>query len=314
MDWGDLVFFICLVEEQTLTASAEKLGVQHSTVSRRIDRLESRLGLKLFNRLGKRYQLTEEGEYLYAQAIEVQKQINTFERLAYEQNALQGSVVISAPPVLANELLIKAIPTFKEKYPDIVLHLRGDLHISDLHRKEADIALRLRRPEQEDLLIRTIGQVKYGFFAHRHYIELTPKDKLQLIEFSANERLVNWLRPLVADYGYTIGLSSNDLYVTYSAACKQLGIAILPYFLAANYPDLVPINPLTKNIITSLDIEHTTDDTIHSTKDEAMDNLTTSLKTVPLLQSQPLYIVMHPDVRRSARVSVVAEWLSNIMN
>ncbi|MDO5770188.1 MAG: LysR family transcriptional regulator [Psychrobacter sp.] len=314
MDWGDLVFFICLVEEQTLTASAEKLGVQHSTVSRRIDRLESRLGLKLFNRLGKRYQLTEEGEYLYAQAIEVQKQVNTFERLAYEQNALQGSVVISAPPVLANELLIKAIPTFKEKYPDIVLHLRGDLHISDLHRKEADIALRLQRPEQEDLLIRTIGQVKYGFFTHRHYIEHTPKGDWQLIEFSANNRLANWLQLLVSDHGYTIGLSSNDLYVTYSAACKQLGIAILPLFLAAKYTDLVPINPLTKTIMTSLDAEHTANDTIYENEDDSMGNLTTNLKTVPLLHSRPLYIVMHPDVRRSARVSVVAEWLGKAIS
>ncbi|SUD91013.1 LysR family transcriptional regulator [Psychrobacter phenylpyruvicus] len=129
MDWDDLSYFILLVQQQTLTACAEKLDVQHSTVSRRIARLEKSLSLKLFNRLGKRYSLTQEGEQLYVQAIEIQKEMLTFERMAINQNTMQGKVVVSAPPVLANELLIKALPAFRQQYPDIVIHLRGDLHI-----------------------------------------------------------------------------------------------------------------------------------------------------------------------------------------
>lgn len=117
MDWHDLAYFVCLVEQQTLTACAEQLGVQHSTVSRRIERLEQALSLTLFDRLGKRYILTKEGELLYAQAAEVQKEIITFERMAIDQNAMQGSVIISAPPVLANEVLITELPAFRERIP-----------------------------------------------------------------------------------------------------------------------------------------------------------------------------------------------------
>ena len=66
MDWHDLAYFVCLVEQQTLTACAEQLGVQHSTVSRRIERLEQALSLTLFDRLGKRYILTQEGAFVFS--------------------------------------------------------------------------------------------------------------------------------------------------------------------------------------------------------------------------------------------------------
>ncbi len=300
MDWHDLAYFVCLVEQQTLTACAEQLDVQHSTVSRRIARLEQVLSLTLFERLGKRYILTQEGMLLYAQATEVQKEIITFKRMAIDQNAMQGSVVISAPPVLANEVLIAKLSAFRKRYPDIVLHLRGDVHFSDLHRKEADIALRLSRPTQEDLLIRAISHVKYGFFAHKDYIECTPAKQWQLIEFHANARLLHWSQNLIQQHHYPIIFSSNDLYVTYSSVCQQLGIAILPYFLAANNPDLLPINPINRVVITEHEIAP---DKNPTNQDK---------NTIPLSQSQPLYVVMHPDVRRSARVSAVAEWLGEV--
>ena len=70
-DWDDLHHFAVLVEKQTLTAAAEALGVQHSTVSRRIARLEATLGLRLFDRIGRRYLLSEDGARIYAQAQEI---------------------------------------------------------------------------------------------------------------------------------------------------------------------------------------------------------------------------------------------------
>lgn len=221
MDWHDLAYFVCLVEHQTLTACAEQLSVQHSTVSRRIERLEQALSLTLFDRLGKRYILTQEGELLYAQAAEVQKEIVTFERMAIDQNAMQGSVIISAPPVLANEVLIAELPAFRERYPDIVLHVRGDIHF-------------------------------------------------------------------------------NDLYITYSSVCQKLGITILPYFLAAKNPALLPINPVDRTVMIMHEIVATASHA-HIGK-----------QAIPLVQSQPLYVVMHPDVRRSARVRVAAEWLGSV--
>lgn len=83
--------------------------------------------------------------------------------------------------------------------------------------------------------------------------------------------------------------------------CQKLGIAILPYFLAAKNPALLPINPVDRTVMIMHEIVATTASHAHIDK-----------QAIPLVQSQPLYVVMHPDVRRSARVRVVAEWLGSV--
>jgi len=246
MYWDDLAYFVCLVERQTLTACAEEMGVQHSTVARRIDHLEQTLAVNLFDRVGKRYALTQEGERLYGQAVEVQKEITVFERMAIDQNVIQGKVVVSAPPVWANEVLVPNLTDFQQQFPDILLELGGDVNISNLHHREADIALRLHRPTQEDLVIRTIGEVRYGFFAHSNYIKHTRPEQWQLIEFQASARVLAWSQALIKQHSYTIAFSTNDLYIACHAACQKLGIALLPYFLANKYSELIPVDPINR--------------------------------------------------------------------
>ncbi|WP_350559353.1 LysR family transcriptional regulator [Psychrobacter sp. CAL346-MNA-CIBAN-0220] len=307
MHWDDLAYFISLVEKQTLTACAEKIGVQHSTVARRIEHLEQTLKVKLFDRMGKRYILTQEGELLYIQATEVQKEITVFERMAIDQNAMQGKVVVSAPPVWANEVLMPSLISFRQQFPDILLEICGEVGVSNLHQREADIALRLHRPTQEDLIIRMLGEVRYGFFAHCDYIEHNKPEQWQLIEFQANSRVLAWTQMLIEHHSYTIAFSTNDLYVAYNAACEKLGIALLPYFLASQNPKLLPVNPVTRISVTyeKLNTLLTLDPLNPPLKNEdALSNT-----TVSLTQSYTMYLVMHPDVRRSARVRAVADWL-----
>ena len=281
MHWDDLAYFICLVEKQTLTACADEMDVQHSTVARRIDHLEEALDVNLFDRLGKRYVLTAEGELLYSQAVTIKKEIIAFERMAVDQHAIQGKVVVSAPPVWANEVLMPRIADFNQRFPDITLELCGEVGISDLHQREADIAIRAHRPTQEDLVIRKIGAVKYSFFAHCDYVENLISNEWQLIEFSASARVLAWSQALIENNSYNVALSTNDLYMAYHATCQQLGFTLLPDFLAAQCKQLVPIDPIGKN----------------------------SDVAISLSEEYPLYLVMHPDIRRSARVRAVADWL-----
>ena len=305
MYWDDLAYFILLVEKQTLTACADKIGVQHSTVARRIEHLEQVLGIKLFDRIGKRYTLTQEGELLYTQAIEVQKEITVFERMAIDQNAMQGKVTISAPPVWANEVLMPNLPSVRQQYPDIVLEIRGEVDMSNLHQREADIALRLHRPTQEDLIIRTLGDVRYGFFAHCDYVQ--NNEQWQLIEFQGSARILAWSQTLIKHHSYTAVFSTNDLYIAYHAVCQKLGIALLPYFLASQHLKLLPVNPLTRMIITDKELNKPLE--THPLKLSLKHKNELSDTPVSLTQSCPLYLVMHPDVRRSARVRAVADWL-----
>ena len=307
MYWDDLAYFVCLVERQTLTACAEEMGVQHSTVARRIDHLEQTLAVNLFDRVGKRYVLTQEGERLYGQAVEVQKEITVFERMAIDQNVIQGKVVVSAPPVWANEVLMPVLNDFCQQFPDILLELGGDVNISNLHHREADIALRLHRPTQEDLVIRTLGEVRYGFFAHSNYIKHTRPEQWQLIEFQASARVLAWSQALIKQHSYTIAFSTNDLYIACHAACQKLGIALLPYFLANKYSELIPVDPINREPLTHQEPNKIP---IPSSSDSSSKIKGSDLNTtIPLTQDYPLYLVMHPDVRRSARVRTVADWL-----
>ena len=307
MYWDDLAYFICLVEEQTLTACGEKMGVQHSTVARRVEHLEQILQVKLFDRLGKRYRLTQEGELLYTQAIEVQKEIIVFQRMAIDQNAIQGKVVVSAPPVWVNEVLMPHLSDFKQRFPAIVLEICAEVAMSNLHRRDADIALRAHRPTQDALVIRRISTVTYGFYAHTNYVANTKPEHWQLIEFQASARILAWSQALMKQHDYTIAFSTNDLYVAQHAACQQLGIALLPGFLAHQYPQLLAIDPVTRVTMSYPQL-----DTILplSPCDLSLDKENTALnEPIALTQSYPLYLVMHPEVRRSARVRAVADWL-----
>ena len=259
MYWDDLAYFVCLVEKQTLTACAEAMNVQHSTVARRIEHLEQTLGINLFDRLGKRYALTIEGERLYHQAVEVKKEMVTFQRMAIDQNALQGKVVVSAPPVWANEVLIPALADFRQRFPDIVLALSGDVSMSNLHQREADIAIRTRCPTQEDLVIRTLGSSTYRFYAHNKYLKDTRPEQWQLIEFKANARVLAWSQAFMQQQDYTIAFSTNDLYMACHATRQKIGFMLLPDFLARQYPELVAVDPMNRVPLTDLEIYSSAD-------------------------------------------------------
>lgn len=307
MHWDDLAYFVCLVEKQTLTACAEHMNVQHSTVARRIEHLEQTLDVNLFDRLGKRYALTIEGERLYHQAVEVKKEMVTFQRMAIDQNALQGKVLVSAPPVWANEVLIPALADFRQRFSDIVLALSGDVSMSNLHQREADIAIRTRRPTQEDLVIRTLGSSTYRFYAHNKYLKDTRPEQWQLIEFQANARVLAWSQAFMQQQDYTIAFSTNDLYMACHAARQKIGIALLPDFLARQYPELVTVDTINKVTITDLEATSSADN--YAAAEPLQPEQLDAHSPMPLAQSYPLYLVMHPDVRRSARVRAVADWL-----
>ena len=307
MYWDDLAYFVCLVEKQTLTACAEDMNVQHSTVARRIEHLEQTLGVNLFDRLGKRYALTIEGERLYQQAVEVKKEMTIFQRMAIDQNALQGKVVVSAPPVWANEVLIPALADCRQQFPDILVELSGDVSMSNLHQREADIAIRTRRPTQEDLVIRTLGSSTYRFYAHESYLRNTRPEQWQLIKFKANARVLAWSQALIKQHAYTIAFSTNDLYMGCHATRQKIGFALLPDFLALQHPELTAVDPINKAILA--DLENYSSAVDYPTTEPLQTQPSDTHPPIPLSQSYPLYLVMHPDVRRSARVRAVADWL-----
>lgn len=292
MNWNDLQYFVCLVNLQTLTATAEKLDVQHTTVARRIATLEQTLNIRLFDRVGKRYTLTEAGERLYEQACGVEDCVHTLQRMAINQTRLQGTVTLSAPPVLANEVLTPHLPDFHEQYPEICLNIQGEVRRSNLYQREADLALRLNRPSDADLVIRKLGDIHYHFYAQVDYWQhvQTQHQDWQWVEFHANHRLQVWFQSIKQQRQAPTTFITNDLYLAKSAIKRQLGIGTLPAMLAQDDTELIAINPLSgETLITS-------------------NKNTFCTSTV---NTQELYLVMHEDVRRAAKIRAVADWLTS---
>lgn len=301
VDWNDIQYFVCLVNQHTLSAAAEVLNVQHTTVARRIEKLEQALKTKLFDRMGKRYHLTREGELLFLQASNIQNQVHTLTRMAMNQDAMQGDVIVSAPPVLANEMIMPFLPEFYQQYPHIRLSLQGDVHRSNLHQKEADIALRIGRPTEASLVIRKLRDITYQLYAHPNYLKqfthlLATTDKtdtaddaldtaLNIIEFQGSKKLLAWTNALKKHHNANLCFATNDLYICKHAIKQQIGMGILPDLLITPTDELIAVNTLKANLLGDLSSKKTSE----------------------------LYLVMHEDVRLSPRVRAVADWLVSLL-
>ncbi|ASK26953.1 LysR family transcriptional regulator [Neisseria chenwenguii] len=273
LDWNDIHYFLLLVEKQTLTATAAALQVEHSTVSHRIERLEKQLDLHLFDRINKRYLLTADGERLYAEARKLQFNVCQFAQAAQDSRQAVTEVSVSVPPFVAYALIASRLAEFYRRTDTIRLVLSSNTAISSLHQRQADITLRFALPEQNDLVVRRLRDVHYGWFAHRDYARNTPETDWQYIRFAVDGLRSEWLKKQLADKN--IRFACNDFAVMKSAVRQQLGVGWLP-FEYGETADFVRV--------------HT---------DEIF--------------SGSLHLVMHEDVRHSQKVRAVADFLGEVL-
>jgi DNA-binding transcriptional LysR family regulator len=249
LDWDDIRYFVELARQGKLSATARVLDVEHSTVARRIGMLEARLGVRLFDRLPKHWALTVEGEELLAQARRVEDEAMAFARAGAGASALRGVVRLSAPPTFASSFLVPHLGALRARWPALTLEIIGEIRQADLYRREADLALRMARPEQPGLAARPLAQMGYGLYAAPGWFE-RPHEEWEFIGYG--EAMV--------------------------AACRAgLGVAVLPHFLGRDDP-LLLLHPDHGHVL-----------------------------------SRPLWLAVHPDVRRSPRVTLMADLLADLL-
>lgn len=274
LDWNDVLHFVTLVQQETLTAAAEALNVQHSTVSRRVAQLEACLGLRLFDRIGKRYLLTEDGVRIYDHARELRKDMNALQRLAHEQAQAVTEVAVSAPPVVLRWLLMPHLPSFYARHPHIRLALQSSAQLSSLHDRQADIALRLLFPKANDLAVRRLRTLHFGFYADARYLRRHARDQWQFLTLSTQNSLSRWASGTIGNAH--VAMLCNDFELIKQGVVSCLGIGFLPADSVAQDDGLVAV-------------------AVHSTQPEVL--------------QENLYLVMHEDVRRSPKVRTVADFL-----
>lgn len=243
MDWDDLRFFVELARRGSLSATARRLKTDHSTVARRVGALETALGMRLFDRMPRGYLLTEEGARLLERARGMEEAAFAIERLAIGQSdRIAGVVRISAPPALANRWLVPRLAPLRRAHPELLIDVIGESAAADLGRREADIALRLSRPQGNALIVRKLGVLRYGVYAARAYLDRVPETAWEFLGY--DERLNDvpqqrWLEDYAA--GRRFALRANDLGSLIAATEAEMGVAVLPTAMVETVPDLVRV-------------------------------------------------------------------------
>ncbi|NLS21323.1 LysR family transcriptional regulator [Rhizobium sp. P40RR-XXII] len=172
MNWDDVRLFLAVSRSGTLRGAALELGIDQTTVGRRIGALEQSLGSQLFLRMRTGLILTDGGRDVLAVAENMERMAVSFMRRSEGRDAeIQGEVRVTTTDSLALDFVIPAIDSLRRSYPDVRVVLGTTTRLLDLGRREADVAIRTRRPEQPDLIQRRLATWPVGLFASRSYIE-----------------------------------------------------------------------------------------------------------------------------------------------
>jgi len=182
MDWDNLRFFLALADAGSLSRAAEKLQVDHSTVARRIDALERELGVRLVERLSRAYRLTAQGEQVRDRAKEVEAGIADLARFASSvDRSPQRIVRVNGPPTFVANFLAPRLLPLQRQHPGLRIELVGEVRQVSLTRGEADLALRMERPRDKEIVARRLAVMAYGLYGSRDYLARCGEDEREYL-------------------------------------------------------------------------------------------------------------------------------------
>ncbi len=272
-DWDDLKHLLGVARHGSTLAAGRALGVDQSTVQRRLAELERRIGQPLVKRQQSGYRLTAFGEALLPHAERIEQAVTVFEQqIAIAAAEVAGIVRVTCPePIVYRITQSPLLDRFKARHPALQVHfVMADRYV-DLAKGEADVALRSGDTDDGALVGRKIGDSIWAIYASRTYIERHGRPERvedlashALVGFDdtlAKHRLSTWLRE-VAPHAELVARSNSVLGLVYSAKAG-VGVAPLPIALGDAEPDLVrviePIAELTRvwRMLTTAELRHT---------------------------------------------------------
>lgn len=171
LDWSLIQAFIAVSKHGSLSAAARASGVSQPTLGRQIKAIEAQLGVTLFTRQAKGFELTEAGHAMIPAATEMAEAATRFATAAAGRDmSVSGTVRITASVFVAQHVLPQVISDIRKSHPDIQIELNATDEAENLLFREADIALRMFRPTQLEVVTRKLGVLKLGFFASADYV------------------------------------------------------------------------------------------------------------------------------------------------
>jgi DNA-binding transcriptional LysR family regulator len=285
-NWALIPSFLAALDRGSLMAAARALATSQPTVGRHIGELEAQLGVVLFERTGRGLVPTAHALRLAEAARSMSGAADQLARQASgAQQGASGTVRISASQPVTCVLLPPLLQQMREMHPDIQIELVSSNAVSNLLQREADIALRMVRPDQSSLVAKRVGQVAIGTFAHRDYLRRrgTPRVPTDLLahDLVGNDRNTDILRGFAA-MGFPLqredfAVRTDDLNAYQAAVNAGLGVGFLARYVARHHTELVPLLPM-------LDIP-------------------------PL----PMWLVVHREIRSNPRIRRVWDFLATAL-
>jgi len=257
LDWDKLRIFHTAAESGSFTHAAEKLGMSQSAVSRQISALEDDLALKLFIRHARGLVLTEVGEQLFRTAHRMHWELQQVEtQMSESQDVPTGPLIVTTTVGIGSTWLSSRLDEFLKLYPLIQLEIRLNDAELDLAMREADVAIRLHRPNQSEMIQRKLFTVHNHFYASNSYVEEfgMPTAAEQLDD----HRIISFGEPVpsyLGDINYLermgrsdssprrAALKINAIYGMMQAARAGIGIAMLPAYVTEKEDGLVQVLP-----------------------------------------------------------------------
>ena len=282
-DWDDLQAFLAVARAGRLTAGARRLGVDHSTLSRRIAALEEALGAPLFHRDPMGYTPTEHGERLLETAEAMESlALGIQGELTGMRQSVTGAVRVGAPDGFGTRFLAPRMAELGRRHAGLEVQLVAMPRIFSLSKREADIAIGLSQPTQGRLHARKLTDYELGLYAAPAYLDGQPA--ITGMEQLTAHRFVAYIDDLIftpeLDYLPHVSrdirpfLKSTSIVAQLEAVRAGAGIGVLPCFLAAPDPGLVRVLP----------------DEVRLTR--------------------AFWLLVHSDLRRLARVRAVADFIA----
>ncbi len=282
-DWDHLQSFLAVARSGRLTEAARRLGIEHTTLSRRIAGLEGQLRSKLFDRSSRGYSLTAQGERLFEHAQTIESlMLNAVAEIADSSVQVAGNVRVGAPDGFGTQFLAPRFGKIVDEHPGLAVQLVTMPRVFSLTKREADIAVALARPNTGRHHARKLTDYELGLYGSVEYLAAHPpvSDRADL----KRHRFIGYVEDLIyapeLDYLPLVStdiqprLSYSSIIAQHSATIAGLGLCVLPVFLVGNDSRLVRL------------LSH----------------------EVTLIRS--FWLVVHDDIRSLARVRVVSEFIA----
>lgn len=282
MNWDDFRFGLAIKRGGTLSAAARELGVNQTTVARRLDRLESTLGVRLFDRIDGRLTATADGEAALARIARMEEDaLSLRHRLRAEEETPSGTVRFTSLQSIVAGFVAPNLDGFLSRYPAIKVELVSAAANLNLSRREADLALRLSRPQSGAFLARKVGEIGYAVYGARDRFSPAPESALSAQPWFVYDDAwahlpeVRWVAETVRPS--RVLCTATDIVTLAELTKSGAGIAVLPCVLGDAAPSL------------------------------------RRLSGAAPVCTRELWLLSHPENKGVKRITVFADWLVDLM-